>query len=100
MVWERRWREFVRWELWIGALLPLALIAAWTLSIAHRADGAALLRILFWDNLVGRAVAVDAPTPYAYALAHRNTPGKYLLELLIDLLPWTALLLCALARIG
>lgn len=100
IVWERRWREFVRWELWVGALLPLAMIAAWTLCLAHRADGAALLRILYWDNLVGRAVAVDAPTQYAYALAHRNTPGKYLIELIIDLLPWTVLLLCALARIG
>lgn len=100
MVWERRWREFLRWELWVGAVLPLTAIAAWTVSIAHRADGAALLRILFWDNLIGRAVPVDAPAQYAYALAHRNAPGKYLLELLIDLLPWTALLLCALAQVG
>jgi 4-amino-4-deoxy-L-arabinose transferase-like glycosyltransferase len=100
IVWERRWRELLRWELWIGALLPLLAIGSWTLAIAHGPQGAATLRILFWDNLVGRAVPVAAPTPYAYALAHRNTPGKYLLELLIDLLPWTALLLCALVRVG
>ena len=100
MLWERRWRELLRWELWAGALVPLVAIAAWTLAVAHGPQGAAALRILFWDNLIGRAVAVQAPTPYAYALAHRNVPGKYLLELLIDLLPWSALLIGALARVG
>lgn len=100
MLWERRWRELLRWELWIGAPVPLLAIAAWTLAVAHGPQGATDLRILFWDNLIGRAVPVAAPTPYAYALAHRNVPGKYLLELLIDLLPWSALLLCALVRVG
>jgi len=100
ILWERRWRELLRWELWVGVLVPLLAIAAWTLAVAHGPQGAATLRILFWDNLVGRAVPVAAPTPYAYALAHRNAPGKYLGELLIDLLPWSALLLCALGRVG
>jgi 4-amino-4-deoxy-L-arabinose transferase-like glycosyltransferase len=100
IVWQRRWRELLRWELWAGALVPLLAIAAWVYAIAHGPQGAAALRILFWDNLVGRAVPVAAPAPYAYALAHRNAPGKYLLELLIDLLPWSALLLCALGRVG
>jgi 4-amino-4-deoxy-L-arabinose transferase-like glycosyltransferase len=100
MVWERRWRELLRWELWVGALVPLLAIAVWVDAVAHGPQGAAALRILFWDNLVGRALPVDAPAPFAYALAHRNAPGKYLLELLIDLLPWSALLLCALASIG
>jgi 4-amino-4-deoxy-L-arabinose transferase-like glycosyltransferase len=100
IVWERRWRELLRWELWLGALLPLLAISTWTFAVARGPQGAEALRILFWDNLVGRALPVAAPTPYAYALAHRNAPGKYLIEVLIDLLPWTALLLCALVRVG
>jgi 4-amino-4-deoxy-L-arabinose transferase-like glycosyltransferase len=100
IIWERRWRELLRWELWVGALVPLLAIAAWTLAVAHGPQGAEALRILFWDNLVGRALPVAAPTPYAYSLAHRNAPGKYLIELFIDMLPWTALLLCALVRVG
>jgi hypothetical protein len=43
-------------------------------------------------------VAVDAPAQFAYANGHLNSPGKYLLELPLYLLPWTALALTALLR--
>ncbi|HEX9138746.1 MAG TPA: glycosyltransferase family 39 protein [Steroidobacteraceae bacterium] len=95
-IWERRWREWLRWELWAGSVLPLLCIGGWVLVVANAGDGAENLRILFWNNLVGRAVNVTAAAPYAYATAHRNWPGKYLIELLPDLLPWTGLAIAAL----
>jgi len=33
IAWERRGRELLRWELWLGALLPLACISGWVLSV-------------------------------------------------------------------
>lgn len=96
--WERRWREWLRWELWAGSLLPLVCIGGWVLAVAGTSGGAENLRVLFWHNLVGRAVNVGAAAPYAYATAHRNWPGKYLVELLPDLLPWTGLAIAALLR--
>jgi 4-amino-4-deoxy-L-arabinose transferase-like glycosyltransferase len=60
--------------------------------------GEAALRVLFWNNLVGRAVPVDAAAAVAYATGHRNWPGKYFFELLLYLLPWTPLVGYALAR--
>jgi len=96
--WERRWREWLRWELWAGSVLPLLCIGGWVLAVASTSDGAENLRVLFWHNLVGRAVNVGAAAPYAYATAHRNWPGKYLIELLSDLLPWTGLAIAALLQ--
>ena len=96
IAWERRWRELLRWEFWLGALLPLACIAAWVQSVAARPDGAQLLRILFWNNLVGRVLPVAAEAHYDYAGGHPNWPGRYFAELPLYLLPWTALALYAL----
>jgi 4-amino-4-deoxy-L-arabinose transferase-like glycosyltransferase len=96
--WERRWREWLRWELWAGSVLPLLCIGGWVLAVASSSDGAENLRVLFWHNLVGRAVNVGAAAPYAYATAHRNWPGKYFIELLSDLLPWTGLAIAALLQ--
>jgi 4-amino-4-deoxy-L-arabinose transferase len=93
---ERRWRELLRWELYAGAVLPALAIALWVLAVAAMPDGAQSLRILFWNNLVGRAVPVAAEAQYSYASGHRNWPGKYLLELLLYLLPWTVATLAAL----
>jgi 4-amino-4-deoxy-L-arabinose transferase len=98
VAWERRWRELLRWEFWLGALLPLACISAWVLAVARMSGGEAALRVLFWNNLVGRAVPLDAAAPVAYATGHRNWPGKYFVELLLYLLPWTPLVAYALAR--
>ncbi len=96
IAWERRWRELLRWEFWLGALLPLACISAWVLSVAARPDGAQALRILFWNNLVGRVLPVAAEARYDYTGGHPNWPGRYFAELPLYLLPWTALALYAL----
>lgn len=98
VLWERRWRELLRWELWAGALIPALSIAAWVRSVAAEPDGAQHLRVLFWNNLVGRAMSVDSEARYAYSGAHRNWPGKYLVELSVYLLPWTVVGFAALKR--
>jgi 4-amino-4-deoxy-L-arabinose transferase-like glycosyltransferase len=90
IAWERRGRELLRWELYVGALLPASCIGLWVLAVASRPDGAHLLHILFWNNLVGRALPVAAEAQYSYSTGHPNWPGKYLVELLPDLLPWSA----------
>ncbi len=89
--WERRWREFGRWELYLGALLPAGCIAAWALGVAALPNGPQLLRVLFWDNLLGRALPIAAAGHFDYSSGHPNVPGKYLFELPLYLLPWTAL---------
>ena len=94
---ERRWRELARAELWAGAPLLVLAIGAWVWAVAATAGGAPL-KVLFWYNLVGRAVALDAPAQYAYASGHANSPAKYLLELPLYLLPWTVLAVAALRR--
>ncbi len=94
---ERRWLELVRVEFWAGAPLLLLAIGAWVWAVAATAGGAAL-KVLFWYNLVGRAVALDVPAEVAYAAGHANSPAKYLLELPLYLLPWTVLAVAALRR--
>jgi len=98
IAWERRWRELLRWEFYAPAAVPLACIAAWVWSVAQVPGGSAALRVLFWNNLIGRAVPVDAAAPVAYATGHRNWPGKYFVELLLYLLPWAPLAGYALGR--
>ncbi|HUO80986.1 MAG TPA: glycosyltransferase family 39 protein [Steroidobacteraceae bacterium] len=99
VVLERRWRELWRAELWGGALVVLLAIGAWAGWVATRDGGVAALKVLFWYNLVGRAVPLVAPAGFAYAAGHANSPGKYLLELPLYLLPWTALAVAALRRL-
>src|ERR1700727_1856555 len=97
-IWERRWRELLRWELYAGLLIQAAIIVTWIWFVYHGADGPQHLRTFFWNNLVGRFAAVDAPPDLQYATAHRNSPGKYLLELPMYLFPWTLLVLAAVRR--
>ena len=97
-IWEKRWRELLRWELYAGLLLQAAMILTWVWFVYAGADGPAHLKVFFWNNLVGRFAAVDAPPELQYASAHRNFPGKYLLELPIYLFPWTLLVIAAAAR--
>ena len=97
-VWEKRWRELLRWELYAGLLLQAAIILTWVWFVYRGADGPEHLKIFFWNNLVGRFAAVDAPPDLQYAAAHRNSPGKYLLELPVYLFPWTLLALAAARR--
>jgi len=91
IAWERRGRELLRWEFWLGALLPLSCISAWVLSVEARPDGAQALRILFWNNLVGRVLPVATEARYNYAGGHPNWPGRYFAELPLYPLPWTVL---------
>ena len=89
IAWERRWRELGRLEFWLPALLPIACIALWVSAVAAQPDGVRSLRVLFWNNLVGRALAVSSEAQFNYVSGHRNSPGHYLLELPLYLLPWT-----------
>jgi 4-amino-4-deoxy-L-arabinose transferase-like glycosyltransferase len=97
-VWERRWRELLRWELYVGLLLQAAMILFWVWFVYVGEDGVAHLKVFFWNNLVGRFTRIDAPNELQYAAAHRNSPGKYLLELPLYLTPWTLLVFAALRR--
>ncbi len=98
VVWERRWRELLRWELYAGLVVQAAMILTWIGFVYAGADGVAHLKVFFWNNLVGRFTQVDAPTELQYATAHRNSPGKYLIELPLYLVPWTLLVIAALRR--
>ena len=97
-VWEKRWRELLRWELYVGVLLQAAMIFTWIWFVYVGPDGAARLKVFFWNNLVGRFTRVEAPNEIQYAAAHRNSPGKYLIELPLYLAPWTLLVIAALRR--
>ena len=97
-IWEGRWRELLRWELYIGLLLQAAMILSWVWFVYHGNDGPEHLKVFFWNNLVGRFAAVDAPPELQYASAHRNSPGKYLIELPMYLFPWTLLVIAAARR--
>ena len=97
-LWEKRWRELVRWELYIGLLIQAAMILPWAWFVYAGDDGPAHLKVFFWNNLVGRFARIDAPAELQYAMAHRNFFGKYLLELPIYLLPWTLLFVAAALR--
>lgn len=96
--WEKRWRELLRWELYLGLVLQAAMILTWIGFVYVGPDGAARLKVFFWNNLVGRFTHVDAPDQLQYAAAHRNSPGKYFIELPLYLAPWTLLVVAALRR--
>jgi len=98
VVWERRWRELWRWELYLGLSLQAVVILAWVWFVYAGSDGPAHLKVFFWNNLVGRFTPVEAPQELQYAAAHRNSPGKYLLELPMYLWPWTLLVIAAIRR--
>jgi 4-amino-4-deoxy-L-arabinose transferase len=98
IVWERRFRELLRWELWLTSLLQLLIVGAWIFRVYVGSDGPAHLQVFFWNNLIGRVTAVAAPAELQYASAHRNSPGKYLIELPIYLWPWTLLVVAAVRR--
>jgi 4-amino-4-deoxy-L-arabinose transferase-like glycosyltransferase len=98
IVWERRWSELVRWELYAGLILQGLIIGPWLWAVTRSPLGSAALRALFWNNVVGRFTQVAAPAALDYTSGHRNSPGKYLLELPVYLMPWTLLVAAALVR--
>jgi 4-amino-4-deoxy-L-arabinose transferase-like glycosyltransferase len=97
-IWERRWRELIRWELYLGLLIQAAMILTWVWFVYRGSEGAEHLKVFFWNNLIGRFASIDAPPELQYAAAHRNAPGKYLLELPLYLFPWTLLVIAAARR--
>ncbi len=98
VVWERRWRELLRWELYAGLMLQALVILTWVAAVYRGPDGVLHLKVFFWNNLAGRFAHVDAPQGLQYATGHRNSPGKYLVELPLYLWPWTLLAAAALRR--
>jgi 4-amino-4-deoxy-L-arabinose transferase-like glycosyltransferase len=98
IVWERRWSELRRLELYAGLALQALIIGPWVIAVARSAHGNEALRTLFWNNVVGRFTQVAAPAGLDYTSGHHNTPGKYLLALPVYLLPWTLVVGAALIR--
>ncbi len=98
VVWERRFEELKRWELYVGLIAQALIVLVWVGFVWAGPQGASNLKVFFWNNLVGRVTRIDAPTELQYAAAHRNTPGKYLIELPMYLWPWTLLVAAAAYR--
>ena len=98
IIWERRWSELLRWELYVGFLLQIAIIGPWIYAVTRTAHGTDALLTLFWHNIMGRFTQISAPTALDYSTAHKNKPGKYFIELPVYLLPWTLLVVAALRR--
>src|SRR5215469_17315522 len=98
IAWERRWSELRRWELYGGLALQALLIGPWVLAVTRTPQGHDALLTLFWHNIVGRFTRVASPAALDYTSGHHNSPGKYFLALPVYLLPWTLLVLAALAR--
>ncbi len=98
IVWERRWSELRRWELYVGLLAQALLIGPWIFEVTRTAHGTDALLSLFWNNIVGRFTKVAGPGAIDYTTGHQNTPGKYFIELPIYLLPWTLLAVAAARR--
>ncbi|MDD5562883.1 MAG: glycosyltransferase family 39 protein [Thermoanaerobaculaceae bacterium] len=94
VVWERRWRELLTWELWAGAAIQAAAVLPWVFAVGARPDGAAELRAFFINNLFGRFTAMQG---VGYTQSHPGWPGAYLVELPVYLLPWTFLMVAAVA---
>jgi 4-amino-4-deoxy-L-arabinose transferase-like glycosyltransferase len=98
IAWERRWSELRRWELYAGLALQALIIGPWLLAVAQRPDGHQALLALFWHNVVGRFTKVASPVTLNYTSGHHNSPGKYLIELPLYLLPWSLVMVAALVR--
>jgi 4-amino-4-deoxy-L-arabinose transferase-like glycosyltransferase len=98
IVWERRWSELARWELYAGLVLQALVIGPWIWAVMQTPSGMDSLAALFWHNVIGRFTKVAAPAALDYSTGHKNTPGKYLIELPVYLLPWTLLVVAALRK--
>jgi 4-amino-4-deoxy-L-arabinose transferase len=100
VVWEKRYRELLRWELYAGLVLQVAIVAPWLVAVGRSQNGSELLKNALWFNVVGRLArlsghGVDLPR---YSDAHRNSLGKYFLEMPFYVLPWTFLVIAAARR--
>src|SRR5262249_25058139 len=95
IIWNKQWAELRRWELWLAMLLPVLACGAWILSVLRESGGRGDLQTLFWWNLVGRFVHLSAPPEARFAEGHQNWPGKYLIEGVVYVFPWTFLCIAA-----
>ena len=95
---ERRWRELVCRELWLGGAVIAAIVGAWLFWVAISPGGEQSLRVLLWYNLLGRFVKLEAADHLVYATGHQNTPVEYFFSLPMFLLPWTPLVIAALLK--
>ena len=95
---EKRWRELAHPAFWLPLCATLGLVGWWARDVGLSPGGSAHLHALFWDNLAGRLASYTSPSESIGELGHRNRPGKYLFELPVYLLPWTAVAVAALAR--
>ena len=98
IIWERRWRELIRWQLWSGMMLQVIVIGLWVSAVLDRPGGVEDLKVLFWNNLAGRFTHVNSIAALDYASAHQNWLGKYLVELPYYLFPWSLLAIGAVYR--
>jgi 4-amino-4-deoxy-L-arabinose transferase-like glycosyltransferase len=98
IAWERRWRELRRWELYAGFAIQALIIGPWLLAVLREANAGDTVSALFWHNVIGRFTRVASPAALDYTSGHHNSPGKYLLELPLYLLPWTLVVAAALIR--
>jgi len=98
IVWERRWSELRRWELYLGLVAQALLIGPWIYAVSRTDHGRDALLSLFWHNIVGRFTHVSGPAALDYTTGHKSWPGKYFVELPIYLLPWTLLAVAAVGR--
>jgi hypothetical protein len=98
IVWERRWSELRRWELYVGLVAQALLIGPWIYAVSRTEHGSDALLSLFWHNIVGRFTKIPGPAALDYTTGHKSWPGKYLVELPVYLLPWTLLAAAAVGR--
>jgi 4-amino-4-deoxy-L-arabinose transferase-like glycosyltransferase len=98
ILWERRWSELRRWELYAGLIVQALLIGPWIFEVSRTEHGTDALLALFWHNIVGRFTKISGPTALDYTTGHKNTLGKYFIELPVYLLPWTLLAAAAVRR--
>ena len=98
IAWERRWSELRRWQLYAGPdPAGRDYWAGWIMR-SRTSQGQETFFTLFWHNVIRRFTKSRLPAGLDYTTAHRNTAGKYFLELPVYLLPWTLLVAAALRR--
>jgi hypothetical protein len=90
-MWEKRWRELLRWELYAGLCAAGghdSHLGCWFVYAGP--DGPAHLKVFFWNNLVGRFTRtstrrMSCNTPPRIAIH----PASTCIELPLYLWPWT-----------
>jgi hypothetical protein len=91
IAWERRSSEVKRGERYARFLPRALIIGPWRIAMSRTARGAHAPRVMFGYNLAGRFMTIAAPPAYPPTGAHRNTFGKYCVQLPVYRLPWPAL---------